>query len=127
MNEPSSSSFNIFVTKPGLDDVVKKCRGKNLFFSTEVSKAIEESEMIFISVNTPPKVTGHSKGRAADLTHVEGCARLIADASRSSKIVVEKSTVPIKAAESVMRVLKANTKPGRRNRFNQKFQLSTNF
>lgn len=99
-------------SKPGLDDVVKKCRGKNLFFSTEVFKAIEESELIFISVNTPPKVNGLSKGRAADLKHVEGCARLIAEASRSSKIVVEKSTVPIKAAESVMHVLKANTKPG---------------
>lgn len=93
--------------------MVKKCRGRNLFFSTEVAKTIEDSDMIFISVNTPPKMSGNGKGRAADLKHVESCARLIAEASKSSKIVVEKSTVPVKAAESVMKVLKANTKPGK--------------
>lgn len=89
------------------------CRGRNLFFSTDVSKAIDEAEVIFISVNTPTKVSGNGKGRAADLKYVEGCARMIAEISRSSKIVVEKSTVPVKAAESLMRVLKANNKPGK--------------
>ena len=88
------------------------CRGKNLFFSTAVSKAVDEAELIFISVNTPTKVCGNGKGRASDLKYVESCARLIADASKSNKIVVEKSTVPVKAAESVMHILKANTKPG---------------
>lgn len=99
--------------KPGLDEVVKSCRGRNLFFSNDVIKAIEEAELIFISVNTPPKVSGDGKGRAADLKHVEGCARTIAGASKTSKIVVEKSTVPVKAAESLMKILKANTKPGK--------------
>lgn len=92
---------------------MKTCRNRNLFFSTDVEKAIQEAELIFISVNTPTKVSGNGKGRAADLTHVEGCARLIADISKSSKIVVEKSTVPVRAAESIMHVLKANHMPGK--------------
>jgi UDPglucose 6-dehydrogenase len=92
---------------------VKKCRNRNLFFSTEVETAIEEADLIFISVNTPPKTSGIGKGRAADLKHVESCARMIASVSKSSKIVVEKSTVPVKAAESIMHVLKANTKSGK--------------
>lgn len=91
---------------------MKACRGKNLFFSTDVAKAVDEAELIFISVNTPTKVCGNGKGRAPDLKYVESCARLIAEASRSDKIVVEKSTVPVKSAESIMHVLKANTKPG---------------
>lgn len=99
--------------QPGLDDVIKVCRGRNLFFSTDVSKAIDEAELIFISVNTPTKVCGNGKGRASDLKYVESCARFIAEASRSNKIVVEKSTVPVKAAEIVMQILKANNKPGK--------------
>lgn len=99
--------------QPGLDKVVKECRGRNLFFSTDVLGAVSTAEVIFISVNTPPKSNGNGKGRAADLKHIEGCARLIAEASKSSKIVVEKSTVPVRAAESIMHVLKANTKPGK--------------
>lgn len=77
-----------------------------------MSRAIHEADLVFISVNTPTKVCGNGKGRASDLKYVESCARLIAEASRSNKIVVEKSTVPVKAAESIMRILKANTKPG---------------
>lgn len=102
-----------FPLQPGLDEVVKKCRGRNLFYSTDMETAIQEAEMIFISVNTPTKVSGNGKGRAADLKHVEGCARLIANIAKSSKIVVEKSTVPVRAAESIMHILKANNKPGK--------------
>lgn len=98
--------------QPGLDEVVKTCRNRNLFFSTDVEKAIREADLIFISVNTPTKTYGCGKYRAADLKHVEGCARLIADVAQSSKIVVEKSTVPVRAAESIMHILKANQKPG---------------
>jgi UDP-glucose 6-dehydrogenase len=107
----------LFHFKPGLDEIVKKCRGRNLFYSTEMEPAIQEAEMIFISVNTPTKVSGNGKGRAADLKHVEGCARLIADIAKSSKIVVEKSTVPVRAAESIMHVLKANNKQGQQHFF----------
>jgi len=106
------NSDKLPIFEPGLDKVVKACRGKNLFFSTDVSKAVDEAELIFISVNTPTKVSGNGKGRAADLRYVESCSRLIAEASRSDKIVVEKSTVPVKSAETVMNVLRANTKPG---------------
>lgn len=99
-------------SQPGLEEIVKKCRGRNLFFSTDIETSIREAELIFISVNTPTKVSGNGKGRAADLKHIEGCARLIAKIAESSKIVVEKSTVPVRAAESLMHVLKANNKPG---------------
>lgn len=51
---------------------MKKCRGRNLFFSTDIESAINEAELIFISVNTPTKINGNGKGRAADLKHVEG-------------------------------------------------------
>lgn len=104
--------FFIFVfTQPGLDDVVKQCRGKNLFFSTDIETAIREAELIFISVNTPTKTFGNGRGRAADLKYVEDAARMIADLAQSSKIVVEKSTVPVRAAESIMQILSANHKP----------------
>ncbi|XP_055621351.1 UDP-glucose 6-dehydrogenase isoform X3 [Toxorhynchites rutilus septentrionalis] len=97
---------------PGLDEVVKQCRNRNLFFSTDIETAIQEAELIFISVNTPTKTYGNGRGRAADLKYVEGCARMIADMAQNSKIVVEKSTVPVRAAESIMHILKANHKPG---------------
>lgn len=98
--------------QPGLDEVVKQCRGKNLFFSTDMEPAIREADLIFISVNTPTKTFGSGKGRAADLKYVENCARLIARVAQSNKIVVEKSTVPVRAAESIMQILKANQRPG---------------
>ncbi|XP_070501933.1 UDP-glucose 6-dehydrogenase isoform X1 [Chironomus tepperi] len=110
INQWNSDKLPIY--EPGLDEVVKKCRGRNLFFSTDMESAIHEAELIFISVNTPTKTSGNGKGRAADLKHVEGCARLIAKIAKNSKIVVEKSTVPVRAAESLMHVLKANNKPG---------------
>jgi UDPglucose 6-dehydrogenase len=104
--------FTTLYFQPGLDDVVKKCRNVNLFFSTDMETAIREAELIFISVNTPTKTSGNGRGRAADLKFVEGCSRLIAETAQSSKIVVEKSTVPVRAAESIMNILKANHKPG---------------
>lgn len=106
------NSDQLPIFEPGLDDVVKKCRNKNLFFSTDVDKAILESELIFICVNTPTKNYGLGKGRAADLKYIEGAARQIAEVAQSSKIVVEKSTVPVKAAESITNILKANVKTG---------------
>uniref|UniRef100_A0A8D8C8X6 UDP-glucose 6-dehydrogenase n=1 Tax=Culex pipiens TaxID=7175 RepID=A0A8D8C8X6_CULPI len=106
------NSDKLPIYEPGLDEVVKQCRNKNLFFSTDIETAIREAELIFISVNTPTKTYGNGRGRAADLKYVEGCARMIADMSQNSKIVVEKSTVPVRAAESIMHILKANHKPG---------------
>ncbi|MBN3287921.1 UGDH dehydrogenase, partial [Polyodon spathula] len=104
----NSDSLPIF--EPGLQEVVESCRGVNLFFSTDVDDAIKEADLVFISVNTPTKTFGIGKGRAADLKYIEACARRIADVSNGFKIVVEKSTVPVRAAESIRRIFNANTR-----------------
>lgn len=93
------------VYEPGLDAVVKEARGRNLFFSTDVDKAIEEADMIFISVNTPTKTYGKGKGQAADLKFIELCARQIARVAKDDKIVVEKSTLPVRTAEALKSIL----------------------
>lgn len=93
------------IYEPGLAEIVEETRGKNLFFSTEIDKAIDESEMIFISVNTPTKTYGKGKGMAADLKYVELCARNIADVAKTDKIVVEKSTLPVRTAQAIKSIL----------------------
>ena len=98
------------IYEPGLSDVVKEVRGKNLFFSTDVNSAIINSEMIFISVNTPTKTSGEGKGFAADLKYVELCAKQIAEVSKSDKIVVEKSTVPVRTSEKIKEILNSKNK-----------------
>ena len=102
-NDKDLSKLPIY--EPGLDEVVAEARGRNLFFSTEVDKAIDEAQMIFISVNTPTKTYGAGKGMAADLKYVELCARQIAKVATSDKIVVEKSTLPVKTAEAIQNIL----------------------
>lgn len=102
-------SDDLPIYEPGLDEVVKETRGRNLHFSTDVAKGIREADMIFICVNTPTKTYGVGAGRAADLRYVEGCARQIAELSTGHKIVVEKSTLPVRTAESIKRILDANT------------------
>ena len=96
------------VYEPGLLDVVREARGRNLFFSTDVDAAIESSDIIFISVNTPTKGYGIGAGKAADLRYVEKCARQIAKVAKSDKIIVEKSTLPVRTAESIKRILDAS-------------------
>lgn len=96
---------NLPIYEPGLDQVITEARGRNLFFSTDVEKAIDESEMIFISVNTPTKNYGAGKGMAADLKYIELCARQIAQVSKQDKIVVEKSTLPVRTAEAIKNIL----------------------
>ncbi|WP_297511830.1 UDP-glucose 6-dehydrogenase [Flavobacterium sp.] len=96
---------NIPVYEPGLGAIVAQSRGKNLFFSTEVDQAIDEAQMIFISVNTPTKTYGSGKGMAADLKYIELCARQIARVSTTDKIVVEKSTLPVRTAEAIKSIL----------------------
>ncbi|ESU22151.1 UDP-glucose 6-dehydrogenase [Flavobacterium enshiense DK69] len=96
---------NIPVYEPGLDVIVAEARGRNLFFSTEVDKAIEEADMIFISVNTPTKTYGVGKGMAADLKYIELCARQIARVAKTDKIVVEKSTLPVRTASAIKDIL----------------------
>jgi len=93
------------VFEPGLDTIVKEARDRNLFFSTDVDKAIDEADMIFISVNTPTKTYGKGKGMAADLKYIELCARQIAKVSKQNKIVVEKSTLPVRTASAIKNIL----------------------
>ena len=101
----SKDLTNLPIYEPGLDKVVEEARGRNLFFTTEIDKSIDSAEMIFISVNTPTKTYGDGKGMAADLTYVELCARKIAEVAKSDKIVVEKSTLPIKTAAAIKNIL----------------------
>lgn len=96
---------NIPIYEPGLSDVVSEARGRNLFFSTDVDKAIDEADMIFISVNTPTKTYGVGKGMAADLKYIELCARQIARVAKNDKIVVEKSTLPVRTASAIKDIL----------------------
>jgi UDPglucose 6-dehydrogenase len=96
---------NIPIYEPGLSEVVAEARGRNLFFSTEVDKAIAEAQMIFISVNTPTKTYGAGKGQAADLKWIELCARQIANVAKDDKIIVEKSTLPVRTASAIRDIL----------------------
>jgi UDPglucose 6-dehydrogenase len=93
------------IYEPGLLEVVKQARGKNLFYNTDIDAAIKQADMVFMSVNTPTKTFGVGKGRAADLRFIELCARQIARVSTSDKIVVEKSTLPVRTAESIKAIL----------------------
>ncbi len=102
-NDPSLDELPVY--EPGLKELVESTRGKNLFFSTDVEKAIDESQMIFISVNTPTKDYGVGEGMAANLKYIEACARTIARVAKDDKIVVEKSTVPVRTAATVKSIL----------------------
>ena len=96
---------NLPIYEPGLSEVVEKARGRNLFFTTEVDKAIEKAEMIFMAVNTPTKTQGEGAGMAADLSYVEECAKNIARVAKTDKIVIEKSTLPVRTAEKIKEIL----------------------
>ena len=101
----SSNLEDLPIYEPGLAEVVQEARGRNLFFSTNVDQAIDAAEMIFISVNTPTKTYGAGKGMAADLKYIELCARQIAKVAKSDKIVVEKSTLPVRTASAIKEIL----------------------
>ena len=96
------NSDDLPVYEPGLDEIVKSARGKNLFFSTEIEQGIKESDIIFVSVNTPTKTFGEGAGMAADLQYWEKTARQILSCAESPKIIVEKSTLPVKTAPSLV-------------------------
>jgi UDPglucose 6-dehydrogenase len=98
------------IYEPGLDEVVRQARGRNLFFSTDVRGAIRSSDIIFVAVNTPTKTYGVGAGRAADLRYVESVARTIAEVAEGRKIIVEKSTIPVRTAETIKELLSANSR-----------------
>jgi len=99
------NSDDLPIYEPGLDTIVTSTRGKNLFFSTEIERGIKEAEIIFVSVNTPVKTFGAGAGMAADLQYWERTARQILECSESSKIIVEKSTFPVRTAFAMERIL----------------------
>ena len=110
ISEWNSKDFkNLPVFEPGLDKIIQRVRGRNLFFSTEVDEAIKDADMIFISVNTPIKSSGIGAGEASDLKWVESSARRIAALATGNTIVVEKSTLPVRPAEVIKNILYSST------------------
>ena len=107
-NDSDISKIPVF--EPGLYEIIKKTRNKNLFFSEDIDKAIQNSEMIFMAVNTPTKSSGEGAGMASDLQYVEKCAKNIRDVAKTKKIVVEKSTLPVRTAEKIKEILNQNPK-----------------
>ncbi|MFQ5559707.1 MAG: nucleotide sugar dehydrogenase [Nitrospinota bacterium] len=103
------NSDSLPIYEPGLDEFVVEQRGKNLFFSTEIEQGIQDADIIFVSVNTPTKTYGSGAGEAADLQYWEKTARQIAKVAKAPKIVVEKSTLPVRTAEAMARILRANS------------------
>ena len=106
-NSPNLDKLPVY--EPVLKDLVTKTRNKNLFFSTDIDNAIVKAQMIFLAVNTPTKKDGQGKGYAADLTNIVKCSERIAKVSTESKIIVEKSTLPVRTAEKIKQVLKSNS------------------
>lgn len=106
----NSSSLPIY--EPGLEEIVFRTRGRNLFFSVDVPRCIQEADMIFVCVNTPTKQFGYGAGFAADLQFIEQIARTILHHAASDKIVIEKSTVPVRTAKAIERILCSNASPG---------------
>lgn len=104
------NSAELPIYEPGLDEVVKRARGRNLFFSSDVDAGIREADIIFVSVNTPTKTFGHGAGYASDLQYLEKTARRILEVSDRPKIIVEKSTLPVRTAEAMQRILDSNPK-----------------
>ncbi len=102
------NSDDLPVYEPGLDEIVREARGRNLKFSTQVDAAISDANIIFIAVNTPTKSFGIGAGRAANLEFIEKCARQIAKCSKGHKLIVEKSTLPVRTAEAVKRILSSS-------------------
>jgi UDPglucose 6-dehydrogenase len=103
------NSETLPVYEPGLDEIVKATRGRNLFFKTDIAKSIRDNEIIYVCVNTPTKTFGAGAGLAADLQFWENTARQIREHARSSKIVIEKSTFPVKTALAMERILNSRT------------------
>jgi len=124
-NDPDLEKLPVY--EPGLKEIIQRCRNKNLFFSVNVQKHIEEADMIFISVNTPTKTKGIGAGKASDLKWIEASARQIGKYARGETIVVEKSTLPVKTAETIKEILFSSLKSGpEKNRKLNKFCILSN-
>ena len=115
---------NLPIYEPGLDEIIYKCRGKNLFFTTHIEENIRNADMIFISVNTPTKTQGLGAGETSDLKWIESSARQIAKYAKGSTIVVEKSTIPVRTAETIKLILESTTNKNSLNEEKKFFILS---
>jgi len=104
------NSDDIPIYEPGLEEIVKQVRGKNLFFTTDIAKGIKQADIIFVSVNTPTKTFGEGAGMASDLQFWEETAHIIIENANNNKIIVEKSTLPVRTAEAMERILKASNR-----------------
>ena len=104
----SEDLSNLPIFEPGLEEIILNTRNKNLFFSTNINECISKADMIFISVNTPTKRAGLGAGKASDLKWVEACARQVASHAKKHTIVVEKSTLPVRTAEVIKKILNAS-------------------
>ena len=123
-NDKNLSDLPIY--EPGLKEIVEKCRGKNLHFSTDLKKNIEKADMIFISVNTPTKIRGIGSGQAIDLKYVEASSREISKYARGHTIVIEKSTLPVKTAQTIKDILDAATEDINKSSINKTFSVLSN-
>ena len=122
-NETDTSNLPIY--EPGLDEIILKCRNKNLFFTTNIKESIQNADMIFLSVNTPTKSKGVGAGKASDLKWVEISARQIAEFSRGHTIVVEKSTLPVRTAKTIEKIL-INSQNKKSDSKNKTFSVLSN-
>ena len=122
----SNDLSDLPVFEPGLDEIVSQCRDKNLFFSTDVNNSIKEADMIFLSVNTPTKEKGIGAGQASDLKWIEASARQVAEHAVGKTIVVEKSTLPVRTAETIKQILSSSRKNKNEEQLNQEFYVLSN-
>ena len=121
----NSSNFeDIPIYEPGLKEILKRVRGKNLFFSTNAEEYIKKADAIFISVNTPIKTTGLGAGQASNLRWVELCARQISEIAEGHTIVIEKSTLPVRTAEIIKKILNSNI--ANKKNYNKTFSILSN-
>lgn len=117
---------NLPIFEPGLDQIIKRTRGRNLFFSSAMEEAIANADMIFISVNTPTKTKGLGAGQASDLRWVEASARQVAKFARGHTIVVEKSTLPVRTAQAIKEILRTTNKVDLNNKSPSTFSVLSN-
>tara|TARA_B100000965_G_scaffold253926_1_gene213653 strand:+ start:3682 stop:5103 length:1422 start_codon:yes stop_codon:yes gene_type:complete len=123
-NDEDLNKLPIF--EPGLDQIISRTRGKNLFFSTEMEKSISGADMIFISVNTPTKNKGLGAGQASDLSWVEASARQVAKYATGYTIVVEKSTLPVRTAHAIKEILQTANRENQKNNISKTFSVLSN-
>jgi len=123
-NDSDLNKLPIF--EPGLDRLIARTRGRNLFFSSEMEKSISDADMIFISVNTPTKIKGFGAGQASDLSWVEASARQVAQFSKGHTIVVEKSTLPVRTAQAIKEILKTTNRDNQNKKSSKTFSVLSN-